>query len=79
MNRYFWDRFFPGCWRSLYKPPIEKRSADLQWRVVHWAIATNIHVAHFNPSVVKECVFCRAEESIDCVFLFYQLSLFLDI
>lgn len=29
-----------GCWRSsLYKHPIEKWTADLQWRVVHWVIA----------------------------------------
>ncbi len=30
-----------GCWRSLYKPPIEKRSGDLQWRIVHGIIATD--------------------------------------
>lgn len=53
-----------GCWRSLYKPPIEKRTADLQWRVVHWAIATNKHVAHFDPTV-EGYVFCNAEEPID--------------
>lgn len=59
-----------GCWRSLYKPPTEKRTADLQWRVVHWAIAINKHVAHFDPNVVKECVFCNAEETVDHVFLY---------
>ncbi len=32
-------------WRALYKPPIEKRTADLQWRIIHRAIATNRHVA----------------------------------
>uniref|UniRef100_A0A671WHQ0 Reverse transcriptase domain-containing protein n=1 Tax=Sparus aurata TaxID=8175 RepID=A0A671WHQ0_SPAAU len=30
-----------GSWRSLYKMPVEKRTADLQWRIVHGAIATN--------------------------------------
>ncbi len=38
-------------WRALYKPPIEKRTADLQWRIIHRAIATNRHVAHLNPAV----------------------------
>lgn len=57
------------CWRSLYKPPIEKRTADLQWRVVHWAVATNRHVAHIDPTVGKECPFCGTEESIDHLFL----------
>ncbi len=32
---------FRGSWRSLYKPPIEKCTADLQWRLVHGIIATN--------------------------------------
>ncbi len=71
MDRYIWGRIFPkGCWRSLYKPPIEKRTADLQWRVIHWAIATNKHVALFDSNVVKECVFCNVEESIDHLFLY---------
>lgn len=30
-----------GSWRFLYKPPTEKRTADLQWRIVHGAVATN--------------------------------------
>ncbi len=57
-----------GCWRSLYKLPIEKRTADLQWRVVHWAVATNRHVAHIDPTVGKECPFCGTDESIDHLF-----------
>lgn len=31
-----------GSWRFLCKPPIEKYSADLQWRVVHGAVATDM-------------------------------------
>ncbi len=27
---------FRGSWRSLYKPPIEKRTADLQWETCSW-------------------------------------------
>lgn len=59
-----------GCWRSLYKTPIEKRTADLQWRIVHWAIATNKHVAHFDSAVTKKCVFCDDEETLDHIFLY---------
>ncbi len=58
------------CWRSLYKSPIEKRTADLQWRFIHWAVATNRHVAHIDPTVEKKCPFCDLEESIDHLFLF---------
>lgn len=34
---------------------IEKRTVDLQWRLIHGAITTNRHVAHLNPAVGKEC------------------------
>ncbi|KAL7881130.1 hypothetical protein SRHO_G00033840 [Serrasalmus rhombeus] len=40
-----------GSWRSLYKPPIEKRTEDLQWRNVHGAVAANRHVAHIDPTI----------------------------
>lgn len=40
-----------GRWRTLYKPPIEKRSGDLQWRIVHGIIATNRHRAHLDSQV----------------------------
>ena len=42
-----WTEFFgpdvspKGSWRSLYKLPVEKRAAGLQWRIVHRPIATN--------------------------------------
>ncbi len=28
-------------WRSLYKPPLSKRVGDIQWRLLHGAIAVN--------------------------------------
>lgn len=58
-----------ACWRSLYKLPIEKRTADLQWRLMYGAIATNRHVAHLNPAVRKECVFCGIEETVNHLFI----------
>ncbi len=57
------------CWRSLYKPPIEKRSGDLQWRIVHGIIATNRHRAHLDPEVGVGCPFCREQETIFHLFL----------
>lgn len=58
-----------GSWRSLYKPPIEKRTADLQWRVVHGAVATNRHVAHIDPRAGSHCWFCQNEESLHHLWL----------
>ena len=50
-----------GSWRSLYKPPTEKRTADLQWRVVHGAVATRRHVSRFSGDG-RNCGFCPSEE-----------------
>lgn len=58
-----------GSWRSLYKPPAEKRTADLQWRIVHGAVATNRHVARIDPTVATTCPFCGREETIEHLFL----------
>ncbi len=57
-----------GCWRSLYKPPIEKRSGDLQWRIVHGIIATNRHRAHLDPEVGVGCPFCSEQETVFICF-----------
>lgn len=56
-------------WRALYKPPIEKRTADLQWRLIHGAIATDRHVAHLNPAVSEQCRFCGMVEDLEHLFL----------
>ena len=70
-----WDEFFgpgstpKGSWRSLYKPPVEKRVGDLQWRIVHGGIATNGYLAHLDPSNGVGCPFCRREETVFHLFV----------
>lgn len=70
-----WTDFFgvdispKGSWRSLYKCPIDKRTGDLQWRIVHGAIATNRHVVHLNPNVGVGCPFCSENETIFHLFV----------
>ncbi|KAK3543616.1 hypothetical protein QTP70_025016, partial [Hemibagrus guttatus] len=56
-------------WRTLYKPPVEKRTADLQWRIIHRAVATDGHVAHLNPAVKGECRFCGEKEDLEHLVL----------
>lgn len=61
-SRWF-DFFGPeqpvkGCWRYLYKLPINKRTGDLQCRIIHGAIATNKHVAHIDPYQSVDFPFC---------------------
>uniref|UniRef100_A0A669D6D2 Reverse transcriptase domain-containing protein n=1 Tax=Oreochromis niloticus TaxID=8128 RepID=A0A669D6D2_ORENI len=66
-----WTGFFAsdstpkGRWRVLYKPPVERRMADLQWRIVHGAIATNRHRAHLDPSIGEGCPFCSERETLE--------------
>ncbi len=57
-----------GSWRTLYKPPIDKRSGDLQWRIVHGIIATNRHRAHIDPQVGEGCPFCGQLETVFHLF-----------
>uniref|UniRef100_A0A4W5P160 Reverse transcriptase domain-containing protein n=1 Tax=Hucho hucho TaxID=62062 RepID=A0A4W5P160_9TELE len=57
-----------GCWRTLYKKPIEKRSGDLQWRISHWILATNRYKVHLN-SLQEECLFCGLPETVFHIFI----------
>ena len=43
-NRPGWGGTRPQ-WRVLYKPPLKQRTADLQWRVLHGAIASNTFIS----------------------------------
>ncbi len=51
------------------KYPVNKRTGDLQWRIVHGAIATNRYVVHLNPSVGVGCPFCTEAESMFHLFV----------
>ncbi|KAJ3583936.1 hypothetical protein NHX12_015433 [Muraenolepis orangiensis] len=54
-----------GSWRILYKSPVEKRMADIQWRIIHGAIATNQYRAHFDPGTRGGCPFCFVAETLE--------------
>ncbi len=45
-------------WRVLYKQPLIKRSGDIQWRILHGALAVNAFVSVINPNADDKCVFC---------------------
>lgn len=51
-------------WRLIYKAPVPKRSGDLQWRIIHGAIATNRHLAHLDNALGEGCPFCGQEETV---------------
>lgn len=53
-----------GSWRVLYKPPVEKRMADIQWRIIHGALATNRYRARIDPSIGEGCPFCSESETL---------------
>uniref|UniRef100_A0A8C1S2L1 Reverse transcriptase domain-containing protein n=1 Tax=Cyprinus carpio TaxID=7962 RepID=A0A8C1S2L1_CYPCA len=68
----------PG-WRILYKPPLEKRVGDLQWRILHGAVAVNSFVSVINPNVCNVCPFCEKRETIfHCFMECTRLGYFFD-
>ena len=58
----------PG-WRVLYKLPSKKRTGDLQWRILHGAVAMNAFISVINPTVTNECPFCGKVENVFHCFL----------
>jgi hypothetical protein len=55
-------------WSGLYKVPAPRRSGDLQWRVLHGALATNSWLAWVDPGVGQGCPFCVMRETVIHVF-----------
>ncbi|TWW55992.1 Transposon TX1 uncharacterized 82 kDa protein ORF 1 [Takifugu flavidus] len=56
-------------WRVLYKPPIKKRTGDLQWRILHGAVVLNVYLSRLDPAVSDQCPFCPGRETNDsCTF-----------
>lgn len=42
-------------WRTLYKIPTDKRTGDLQWRIIHGIVTTNKHKANLDSSSTDIC------------------------
>lgn len=57
------------AWRALYKPPLSKKVGDLQWRVLHGAVAVNSFISVLNPTVDERCPFCFKRETVFHCFL----------
>ena len=56
-------------WRVFYKSPLTKRTGDLQWRILHGAIAVNAIVSVMNPTICDTCPFCTERETIYHCFM----------
>ncbi len=56
-------------WRVLYKPPLKKRTGDLQWRTLHGAIAISAFISVINPTISRDCPFCGEIETVfHCIY-----------
>ena len=62
------DKVKPA-WRALYKPPLQKGTGDMQWRVLHGIIAVNAFVSVINSDVRDGCPFCNIRETIFHCFM----------
>lgn len=56
-------------WCVFYKPPLNKRSGDLQWRILHGAIAANSFVSKVKKGASELCPFSQETETIFHMFL----------
>lgn len=56
-------------WCVFYKPLLNKRSGDLQWRILHGAIAANSFVSKVKKGASESCPFCQETETIFHMFL----------
>lgn len=54
-------------WRVFYKPPLTKKTRDLQWRIVHGVIAVNAFTSVFKST--DKCPFCDDRKTIFHAFL----------
>ena len=62
-------------WRLLYKPPLNKRTGDLQWRILQGALAVNVFISKINPTVSETCPFCDQPETlVHCYLECHRLS-----
>ncbi|MGH0168929.1 UNVERIFIED_CONTAM: hypothetical protein FKN15_063720 [Acipenser sinensis] len=51
-------------WRVLYKPPLDKRAGDLQWRLLHGILATGRFLHRINHDISSIYDFCQQEDTI---------------
>ena len=56
-------------WRVFHKSPLPKKYGDLQWRILHGAVAVNAFISVLNPSVSEQCPFCTMRETIFHAFM----------
>ena len=59
-----WAADVQPAWRSLYKPPLTKRVADLQWRVLHGIVAVNKFLSVISPGASDKCPYCDETETV---------------
>ncbi len=54
----------------LYKPPLSKRTGDLQWRILHGAIAVNSFISVLDSKNDPGCSFCFKKENVVHAFMY---------
>ncbi len=55
-------------WHLFYKSPLPKRSGDIQWRILHGALATNTFLYKCNFTTSSVCKFCNIPDTVFHIF-----------
>ncbi len=57
---------------TLYKSPLVKKPGELQWRILHGAIAVNVFISLFNSDGTDCCPFCLQRETLFHAFMYCE-------
>ena len=68
--------FLTPNWKVMYRSPTVGRTGDLNWRLVHKALATQVLRQKFNPSVSNSCRFCMSIENLNLAFNKRMIQIF---
>ncbi len=55
-------------WHLFYKSPLPKRSGDIQWHILHCALATNTFLYKCNFTTSSVCKLCNVPDTVFHIF-----------
>lgn len=65
-----WKELLPAgvpsspTWSSMYTSPVSKRAGDIQWRLAHYSLTSNVFLKRLNLVSSDECPFCHQSEDV---------------
>ncbi len=64
-------------WHLFYKSPLPKRSGDLQWSILHCALATHNFLYKYNLNTSLVCKLCNVPDTVFHIFFLIVIELYI--